>query len=57
MRQWLPTDADIACADLIIGVGIATVIMSLTVAVQDWNRHRNSIPENKNSKNIPEDEK
>ena len=57
MTQWMPTDADIACADMIIGVGIATVCMAGWVAVEDWRRHRKPVPTNKNSKNIPEDEK
>jgi len=57
MKQWIPTDADIACADMIIGVGFATVVMAAWVAIDDWRRHRKTSPKDKNWKNIPEDEK
>ena len=38
--SYVPTYWDYACADVVIGVGIAAVVMSAIVAYQDWKRTR-----------------
>jgi hypothetical protein len=51
VKNWLPSDVDYACADMIIGVGIATIIMSAWITWQEFR------PKDKILETIPEDEK